>query len=98
VNIGIIGTVTVGRVPLAVDLGPLRVNTIRPGVIDSDMWSFLDPTPGEELRQKVRQAFPVHRIGTVDDIGHVAVFLMTNPYVTGTVVEVTGGEQLVDAF
>jgi hypothetical protein len=36
---------------LAVDLGPLRVNTIRPGVIDSDMWSLLDPevTGGEQL-------------------------------------------------
>jgi NAD(P)-dependent dehydrogenase (short-subunit alcohol dehydrogenase family) len=83
---------------LAVDLGPLRVNTIRPGVIDSDMWSFLDPIAREELRQKVRQTFPVHRVGTVHDIGHAALFLMTNPYVTGTVLEVTGGEQLVDAF
>jgi NAD(P)-dependent dehydrogenase (short-subunit alcohol dehydrogenase family) len=83
---------------LAVDLGPLRVNTIRPGVVDSDMWSFLDPTARQELRRKVRQTFPVHRIGTIDDIGHAAVFLMTNPYVTGTVLEVTGGEQLVDAF
>jgi NAD(P)-dependent dehydrogenase (short-subunit alcohol dehydrogenase family) len=83
---------------LAVELGPLRVNTIRPGVIDSDMWSFLDPAAREELRHKVRQVFPVRRVGTIEDIGHAALFLMTNPYVTGTVLEVTGGEQLVDAF
>jgi NAD(P)-dependent dehydrogenase (short-subunit alcohol dehydrogenase family) len=85
-------------VALAVELGPIRVNTIRPGVIDSDMWRFLDEEAREQLRVRVRTAFPVHTIGTVDDIGHAALFLMTNRYVTGSVLEVTGGEQLVDAF
>ena len=83
---------------LALELGPLRVNTIRPGVIDSDMWSFLDDGARQQLRTKVTAAFPVRRIGAVEDIGHAAVFLMTNPYVTGSVLEVSGGESLVDAF
>jgi len=83
---------------LAVELGPLRVNTIRPGLVDSDMWNFLDDAARAQLHQKVREKFPVRRVGTIEDIGHAAVFLMTNPYVTGTVLEVTGGEQLVDAF
>jgi len=83
---------------LAIELGPVRVNTIRPGVIDSDMWSFLDDAAREQLRDRVRAVFPVRRIGTIDDIGHAAMFLMTNPYVTGAVLEVTGGEPLVDAF
>ena len=80
---------------LALELGPLRINTLRPGVIDSDMWSFLDAAAREKLRQKVRETFPVHRIGTIEDVGHAAVFLMTNPYVTGTVLEISGGETLV---
>ena len=80
---------------LALELGPLRVNTLRPGVIDSDMWSFLDEAGREKLRQKVRETFPVRRIGTVEDVGHAAVFLMTNPYVTGAVLEISGGETLV---
>jgi NAD(P)-dependent dehydrogenase (short-subunit alcohol dehydrogenase family) len=80
---------------LALELGPIRVNTIRPGLIDSEMWSFLDGPAREQFRQKVRGTFPVGRIGTVEDIGHAAVFLMTNPYVTGTVLEVSGGEPLV---
>ena len=83
---------------LALELGPLRVNTIRPGLIDSEMWSFLDDAARRALHDKVTAAFPVHRVGAPADIGHAAVFLMTNPYVTGTVLEVTGGEQLVDAF
>ena len=80
---------------LALELGPVRVNTIRPGLVDSDMWSFLDPAAREQLREKTRATFPTRRIGTIDDIGHAAVFLMTNPYVTGAVLEVSGGETLI---
>jgi len=80
---------------LALELGPVRVNTLRPGVIDSDMWSFLDEAGRQRLRAKVRETFPARRIGTVEDVGHAAVFLMTNPYVTGAVLEISGGETLV---
>src|SRR5262245_23054079 len=80
---------------LALELGPVRVNTIRPGLIDSEMWSFLDDAARDELRRKTRETFPSRRIGTIDDIGQAAVFLMTNPYVTGAVLEVSGGEPLV---
>ncbi|XXX72443.1 SDR family oxidoreductase [Sorangium sp. So ce134] len=83
---------------LAIELGPLRVNVIRPGYTDSEMWGFLDEGAREELRRKVRAAMPVRRMGTVEDIGHAAVFLMTNPQVTGSVLEITGGETLVDGL
>jgi NAD(P)-dependent dehydrogenase (short-subunit alcohol dehydrogenase family) len=81
---------------LAIELGPVRVNTIRPGYTDSDMWNFLDHVARAELRLKVSAAMPVRRMGSVEDIAHAALFLMTNPQVTGTVLEVTGGETLVD--
>ncbi|XYH93238.1 SDR family oxidoreductase [Sorangium sp. So ce1128] len=83
---------------LAIELGPLRVNTLRPGYTDSEMWSFLDDAAREQLRRKVSAAMPVRRIGTVEDVGHAAVFLMTNPQVTGSVLEITGGETLVDGL
>jgi hypothetical protein len=37
-------------------------------------------------------------MGTVEDIGHAAIFLMANPQVTGSVLEITGGETLVDGL
>src|SRR5262245_25835519 len=83
---------------LAVELGPRRVNTIRPGYTDSDMWSFLPDTERDDLRRRVAQAMPVGRMGTPADIAQAALFLMTNPQVTGAVLEVTGGEALVDAL
>jgi NAD(P)-dependent dehydrogenase (short-subunit alcohol dehydrogenase family) len=83
---------------LAIELGPIRVNAIRPGYTDSEMWAFLDETARDELRRKVAALMPVRRMGTVEDVGHAAVFLMTNPQVTGAVLEITGGETLVDAI
>jgi NAD(P)-dependent dehydrogenase (short-subunit alcohol dehydrogenase family) len=83
---------------LAIELGPRRVNAIRPGYTDSDMWSFLSRTERDELRRRVAEAMPVKRMGTPDDVAHAAVFLMTNRQVTGAVLEVTGGETLVNAL
>jgi NAD(P)-dependent dehydrogenase (short-subunit alcohol dehydrogenase family) len=80
---------------LALELGPLRVNTIRPGLVDSEMWDFLDEPARQQLLQQARETFPARRVGAIEDIGHAAVFLMTNPYVTGAVLEVSGGETLV---
>ena len=83
---------------LAIELGPLRINTIRPGYTDSDMWSFMDDTSRDELRDRVAAALPAGRMGTPDDIADAALFLMSNPQVTGAVLEVTGGETLVNTL
>jgi NAD(P)-dependent dehydrogenase (short-subunit alcohol dehydrogenase family) len=83
---------------LAIELGPRRVNVIRPGYTDSEMWSFLSDTDRDDLRRRVAAAMPVRRMGTPDDVADAAVFLMTNPQVTGAVLEVTGGETLVNTL
>jgi NAD(P)-dependent dehydrogenase (short-subunit alcohol dehydrogenase family) len=80
---------------LAVELAPIRVNTIRPGFIDSSMWDFLDEQAREQMREEMRTSLPARRVGHIEDIGQAAVFLMTNPYVTGTVLEVNGGQLLI---
>src|SRR6266700_796982 len=59
---------------LAVELGPLRVNAIRPGYTDSDMWSFLPEAERGDLRRRVADAMPVRRMGTPEDIAHAALF------------------------
>ena len=81
---------------LALELGPLRVNTIRPGYTDSEMWSGLSGAERDDLRRRVADALPVARMGTPEDIADAAVFLMTSRQTTGAVLEVSGGESLVD--
>lgn len=81
---------------LALELGPLRVNTIRPGYTDSEMWSGLSDEARDDLRRRVADALPTGRMGTPEDIAHAAMFLMTSRQTTGAVLEVSGGETLID--
>ena len=79
---------------LARELAPLRVNALSPGVVDTPVWSGM---PGEARQAMYRQAaerLPVGRIGTPADLGEAALFLMTNGYTTGIVLDVDGGARL----
>ncbi len=83
---------------LAIELGPRRVNTIRPGYTDSDMWAALDDAARADLRSRVAGALPSGRMGTVDDVAEAALFLMASPQVTGIVLPVDGGEGIVNTL
>lgn len=77
---------------LAKELGPsnIRVNSIAPGIIDTDMNSFLSK---EELSEIVN-AIPLERIGLPSDVANTVLFLDKNSYITGQVIQVTGGWNL----
>jgi NAD(P)-dependent dehydrogenase (short-subunit alcohol dehydrogenase family) len=62
----------------------------------SEMWSGLSGTERDVLRRRVAAALPSGRMGTPDDIAHAAIFLMTSRQTTGAVLEVSGGESLID--
>ncbi len=77
---------------LAKELGPsnIRVNSIAPGIIDTDMNSFLSK---EELSEIVND-IPLERIGLPSDVADTVLFLDNNSYITGQVIQVTGGWNL----
>ena len=77
---------------LAKELGPsnIRVNSIAPGIIDTDMNSFLSK---EELSEIVND-IPLERIGLPSDVADTVLFLNKNRYITGQVIQVTGGWNL----
>jgi len=80
---------------LALELAPVRVNTICAGFVDTPL---LDAYYGDERDEAVRELaarLPVGRIGTPEDIADGAMFLMGNGFVTGTVLHVDGGKLLV---
>lgn len=76
---------------VALELGSrgIRCNAIAPGFIETEMTAVLD----EKMVQSWRDAIPMKRGGTVDDVADGAVFLASDmsTYITGQVLQVDGG-------
>jgi len=83
---------------LAVDWGRygIRANSIAPGPID-DTEGMRRLAPADGAKEKLAKIVPLRRLGHVDDIGYVAVFLASPlaSYVTGTVLVADGGQNLL---
>jgi NAD(P)-dependent dehydrogenase (short-subunit alcohol dehydrogenase family) len=79
---------------LAVELAPIRVNAISPGVIDTGAWDALGEPGKAELFARVREHNPARRIGAAEDVAAAAMLALTNPFLTGVTLHVDGGERL----
>ncbi len=100
-NVGYLGVgITNGAVDfltrwLAVELAPIRVNAISPGVIDTGAWDALGEVGKRDYFAHIAAHNPAGRIGTPDDIAAAVLFAMTNSFMTGMTLKVDGGEPLV---
>jgi NAD(P)-dependent dehydrogenase (short-subunit alcohol dehydrogenase family) len=82
---------TLGKA-LAVELAPVRVNVISPGMTrDTGAYLGMPEKAREEMFSGVAQSLPVKRVGLPSDIAPVAIELMSNSFITGTVIDVDGG-------
>lgn len=79
---------------LAVELAPVRVNAVAPGVVRSPLWSGMSEADREALYDSGR-SLPVGRVGEVEDVAGAYLYCMNQPYGTGAVVPVDGGGLLV---
>jgi NAD(P)-dependent dehydrogenase (short-subunit alcohol dehydrogenase family) len=80
---------------LAVELAPLRVNAISPGVVRTDLWRDMDAADRDALYGQTAAALPVGRVGESEDIAETCLYLLRNGYTTGTTITVDGGAVLV---
>jgi NAD(P)-dependent dehydrogenase (short-subunit alcohol dehydrogenase family) len=76
---------------LAVELAPIRVNAVRPGVIRTPMWNQIPEPQRETLFATLAERTLTKTIGEADQIAMTHLFLMENCFVTGTVLTVDGG-------
>lgn len=79
---------------LAVELTPVRVNCISPGVTETSGWNFLPKDEREKLFAHLRETLPARRIGAPSDLAEAALAVMTNRYITGSVLHCDGGGHL----
>ena len=81
--------------PLAVELAPIRVNAVSPGITDTPWWSGMPAEMRDSYFEQARTVLPVRRIASPDDVAESVVLVATNPNLTGTVIESDGGGRLV---
>jgi NAD(P)-dependent dehydrogenase (short-subunit alcohol dehydrogenase family) len=99
-NVGYLGVgITNGAVDfltrwLAVELAPIRVNAISPGVIDTGAWDAMGDDGKRDYFERIAAHNPAGRIGTPDDIAAAVLFAMTNTFMTGVTLKIDGGEPL----
>lgn len=80
---------------LALELAPIRVNTIRPGIVETPLLDEYYGEDRDEFLRSLASRLPVGRVGRPEDIADAAMFLMGNGFITGAVLQIDGGGSLV---
>ncbi|MBR8254981.1 SDR family oxidoreductase [Burkholderia ambifaria] len=76
---------------LALELAPVRVNTVSPGLIATPLWDKLAPDVRDAMYAGAAQRLPARRVGQPEDVANAIVYLATTPYATGSTVLIDGG-------
>lgn len=79
---------------LASDLAPIRVNSVAPGVVDTDLWSGMKEDERKEFYAKMAADLPTGDVGHADDVAEVYLYLMRDANVTGSTMHTNGGSFL----
>jgi NAD(P)-dependent dehydrogenase (short-subunit alcohol dehydrogenase family) len=79
---------------LAVELRPLRVNAVSPGVIATPWWNRVPESFRNDFFAQSAASAPAGRIGQPEDVAGAIVFLIQNTFVTGSIIDCDGGARL----
>ena len=98
-NAGIFPDVRLGFMrTAAIELAPsgITVNAVLPGNVITEGLADL----GEAYIRQMAASIPMRRLGTVDEIGHTALFLATDEagFITGQTIDVDGGQVLPESL
>lgn len=94
-GIGAANAAVAALVPiLAVELAPVRVNAVSPGVIDTPWWDVMPEAQKQAIFEQYAAKTPVGRVGTAEDVAGAIAFLIGNGFVNGQVLICDGGLRL----
>jgi NAD(P)-dependent dehydrogenase (short-subunit alcohol dehydrogenase family) len=85
------GTIEALTRALAIELAPIRVNAVSPGVVRTNLWQNMNSSEREQLFESVGKRLPVGRVGEAHDIAQAYLFLMQEGFSTGQTIVVDGG-------
>jgi NAD(P)-dependent dehydrogenase (short-subunit alcohol dehydrogenase family) len=80
---------------LAVELAPIRVNIVSPGIVRTPLWSDMTEADRKALYHGTAGRLPVGHVGDAEEIAEAYLYLMRQSYSTGHVLVVDGGAVLV---
>lgn len=76
---------------LALELAPVRVNAVSPGIIDTPIRANMPEAARRDMLAKTAAALPVGRVGAGEDIARQILTFMTVGFATGSIVYIDGG-------
>jgi len=76
---------------LALELAPVRVNCVSPGIIDTPIRAAMPEEARRDMLAKTAVALPVGRVGVGEDIARQILAFMTIGFATGSIVYLDGG-------
>ena len=75
----------------AAELGPVRVNGVCAGVVETELWHRLPEPERKATFAKIAARLPIGRVGKPEDIAEAYLYLMRNGFSTGETIVVDGG-------
>lgn len=80
---------------LALELGPrIRVNCCSPGMVRSEAYAQMPAEAREAMYRATGESLPLGRVGDTAEVAQSVLFLMTNGYTTGVVLDIDGGNMV----
>ena len=76
---------------LALELAPVRVNAVSPGIVDTPIRAAMPEAQRLDMLSKVAAGLPVGRVGLGEDIAQQILSFMANGFATGSIVYIDGG-------
>jgi NAD(P)-dependent dehydrogenase (short-subunit alcohol dehydrogenase family) len=80
---------------LAVELAPIRVNSVVPGIVKTNLWGGMPEADREGLFKSYGEKLLVKRVGEAEDIALTFIYLMKQQYGTGQNIVIDGGGVLI---
>ncbi|OJJ44436.1 hypothetical protein ASPZODRAFT_71603 [Penicilliopsis zonata CBS 506.65] len=81
---------------LALELRPVRVNVVSPGLVDTELWdALLSEEQKGELFQEVKAKNPTGRVARPEDVAEAYLYLMRDVNITGRIISSDSGASLV---